>query len=150
MRVLLQTQRHVEHMQVKGAPITIARKCKEVLELATIGGARALGLEKLIGSITPGKRADLIMVRCESTRLVPAHDPIGALVMYATGADVDTVFINGELVKRHGKLTHVDWPKIREELRASTREIMGRAQKAPVDELEAARDAMFVILSRLS
>jgi cytosine/adenosine deaminase-related metal-dependent hydrolase len=107
MRLLLQAQRHFEHEQVPGPPLTISRRCQEALEIATLGGAKAVGLDKLIGSITPGKRADLLITRCESTRLVPAHDPVGALVLYANGSDVDTVFINGEIVKSGGKFSIV-------------------------------------------
>ena len=104
-----------------------------------MGGAKAVGLEKIIGSITPGKRADLLITRCDSPRLVPVHDPVGALVLYANGSDVDTVFINGERVKSGGKLANVDWPKVREELRASTAAIMAKSKKAPAAEVEAGR-----------
>lgn len=108
-----------------------------------------MGLEKIIGSITPGKRADLIITRCDSTRLVPVHDPVGALVLYANGSDVDTVFINGEKVKSDGRLTNVDWPTIREQLRESARSIMERSKKSPATDLQAARDQIFAILSNL-
>ncbi|KAH8897749.1 cytosine deaminase [Thozetella sp. PMI_491] len=124
MRLLLQAQRHLEHDAGSGPPLSMVRKCAEVLEMATLGGAKAVGLEKLIGSITPGKRADLLLTRCDSTRLVPVHDPVGALVLYANGSDIDTVFIDGRIVKSEGKLANVDWPKIRQELRASVAAIM--------------------------
>lgn len=147
MRVLLQVQRYLEHEKGSGPPFFISRTCAEVLEIATLGGAKAVGLERIIGSVTPGKRADLLITRCDSPRLVPAHDPVGALVLYANGSDVDTVFINGERVKSGGKLTNVDWPKIREELRASVASIMERSRKAPMDEMEAERRYMMNILS---
>ena len=124
MRLLSQAQRHLEHEAGEGAPLKMSRNCSEVLEMATMGGARAVGLEKVIGSITPGKRADLLITRCDAPRLVPVHDPVGALVLYANGSDIDTVMINGEIVKSGGKLTNVDWPKIREELRASVTAIV--------------------------
>lgn len=146
MRLLLQAQRHFEHEQVDRPPLSISRKCQEALEIATMGGAKAVGLEKLIGSITPGKRADLLITRCESTRLVPAHDPVGALVLYANGSDVDTVFINGEIVKSGGKL-NVDWPKIRAQLRESTEAILERSKQVPLEDVQAARDAMVKALS---
>jgi cytosine/adenosine deaminase-related metal-dependent hydrolase len=78
---------------------------------------------------------------------VPVNDPVGALVLYANGSDIATVFINGVVVKSEGKLTGVDWPKVREELRRSTASIMERAKKAPFDELQAAKDAMVKMLS---
>ena len=147
MRLLLQAQRHLEHESGSGPPLSISRRCAQVLEMATLGGAKAVGLEEVIGSITPGKKADLLITRCDSTRLAPVHDPVGALVLYANGSDVDTIFIDGVLVKSEGKLTNVDWPKVRGELRASAAAIMEKAKKAPMQELQAARDAMVNILS---
>ncbi|RVX71031.1 hypothetical protein B0A52_03396 [Exophiala mesophila] len=138
MRLQLQTQRHLEHHSVPGIPHKISRNCYDVLEMATMGGARAVGLDHLIGSITPGKKADLILTRCDSPGLVPVHDHVGALVQYARPSDIDTVFVNGELLKHEYKLVHVDWPKIRKELRDSTKAIKERAAKAPADELVAA------------
>lgn len=138
MRLQLQSQRHLEHQSMPGTPLKMTRKCSEVLEMATLGGAKAVGLDHLIGSITPVKKADLILTRCDSLRLVPTHDPVGALVAYANASDIEMVFINGEIVKSDYKLVHVDWPKIREELRNSTNDIMERTKKAP--NLQASRD----------
>ncbi len=142
MHLLLHAQKHLEHESGSGTPLKMSRKCAEVLEMATLGGAKAVGLEKAIGIITPGKRADLIITRCDSTGLIPVHDPVGALVLYANGSDVDTVFINGEIVKSGGKMIGVDWPKFREELRASAASIMERSKKAPMDKIKGAQDAL--------
>jgi cytosine/adenosine deaminase-related metal-dependent hydrolase len=142
MRLLLQAQRCVDQAQASGPPLNMSRKCAEVLEMATIGGAKAVGLENFIGSITPGKRADVLITRCDSTTLVPVHDPVGALVLYANGSDIDTVFINGEVLKSKGKLTNVDWPRVRAELRESAASIMELSKKAPLRDLDAARNAM--------
>lgn len=103
-----------------------------------MGGAVAVGLKDTIGSIIPGKRADLLITRCDSTRMTPVHDPIAALVLYANASDIDTVFINGELVKHKGLLTEVDWPKVRRDLRDSALSIMERSKNAPVKEIKAA------------
>jgi len=124
MRLLLQAQRHLQHEAGESAPLKMSRSCEEVLEFATMGGAKAVGLEKVIGSITPGKRADLLITRCDAPRLVPAHDPIGTLVLYANGSDIDTVMIDGELIKFEGKLTNIDWPNLRDELRTSVANIV--------------------------
>ena len=102
----------------------MSRSCEEVLEFATMGGARAVGLQDVIGSITPGKRADLLITRCDSLRMTPVHHPVGALVLYANGSDIDTIFINGEVVKLGGQLTNIDWPKLRDELRSSVASIV--------------------------
>jgi cytosine/adenosine deaminase-related metal-dependent hydrolase len=63
-----------------------------------------LRLEDRIGSLTPGKQADLIMLRTDGLNLVPAHDPIMAVVFYANSANVDTVMVAGRKVKAGGKL----------------------------------------------
>ena len=110
--------------------------------MATLGGAKAIGLSSLIGSVTPGKRADILITKCHSTRLAPIHDPVGALVLYANGSDVDTVFVNGEIVKSGGELVNVDWRSVRAELEASAASIMKRSKMAPTKDLEAARNAM--------
>lgn len=150
MRLLIQAQRHLEHEACAGAPKKIARKCMEVLEMATMGGARAMGLENIIGSITPGKRADLLITRCDSPRLAPVHDPVGALVLYANSADVDTVFINGEIVKSKAELTVVSWPEVRKELRASVERIMERASKVPQSEVERMTNEMVKALASMN
>ncbi|KAJ3527968.1 hypothetical protein NM208_g10444 [Fusarium decemcellulare] len=146
MRLLLQLQRHVEHEKSSRAPVETSRKCIEVLEMATMGGAKAVGLENIIGSITPGKRADLLITKCESTRLVPVHDAVGALVLYANGSDIDTVFINGEIVKSGGKLVNVDWPEVKQRLRESVTSIMKTSAAAPRHKLEEMRNTMAATL----
>jgi cytosine/adenosine deaminase-related metal-dependent hydrolase len=124
MRLILQSQRHHDHEAGDGVPLQMSRSCADVLELATLGGAAAVGLDKIIGSITPGKRADLIITRCDNLRLFPVHDPVGALVSYANGSDIDTVMINGEIVKSGGKLVNVDWPALRTRLGESVESIV--------------------------
>ncbi len=142
MRLLLQAQRHMEHHSPgkAGPPLNISRKCEEILEMATMGGATAVGLKNIVGSITPGKRADLLITRCDSTRLTPIQDPVAALVLYANASDIDTVFIDGEVVKSEGKLVGVDWPRVRDDLRQSTREIFERSKKAPFEQIKAEVD----------
>ena len=101
-----------------------------------MGGAEAVGLKDVIGSITPGKKADILITRCDSTRMTPVLDPVAALVLYANASDIDTVFVNGEMVKHQGTLTGVDWPKTRGQLRKSAESIMERSKKAPIDTLK--------------
>lgn len=81
---------------------------RRVLELATIDGARALGLDHLVGSITVGKRADLIMVRTDALNMAPVRDPAVAIVHSAQPSNIDTVMIDGRILKRHGRLRAVD------------------------------------------
>ena len=70
------------------------------LEMATIGGARALGMEKAIGSLEAGKRADLILVRMNRARQTPLYDPVSHLVYTTRGDDVDTTIVNGKILMR--------------------------------------------------
>jgi 5-methylthioadenosine/S-adenosylhomocysteine deaminase len=77
---------------------------QQILELATMGGARDLGLADTIGSLTPGKRADLILVRGTDVNMAPLGDPATALVRSAQPSNVDTVVIDGRFMKRHGRV----------------------------------------------
>ncbi|MEQ7123736.1 amidohydrolase [Actinopolymorpha sp. B11F2] len=79
-----------------------------VLEMATLGGARALSMGHLIGSIEVGKRADFIVLRTDAPHWTPADYPVSNLVYSATGADVDTVVINGDIVMEGRHLLHID------------------------------------------
>jgi len=78
---------------------------RRALEMGTIDGARALGLDGQIGSLTPGKRADLIMVRTDSLTMGVFTDPAHMLVEATEEADVDTVVVDGRILKRRGRLT---------------------------------------------
>ena len=78
---------------------------RRALEMGTIDGARALGLDQKIGSLTPGKRADIIMVRTDGISMGVFTDPAHMLVEAAEEADVDTVVVDGRILKRGGKLT---------------------------------------------
>jgi 5-methylthioadenosine/S-adenosylhomocysteine deaminase len=81
---------------------------RRVLELATIGGARSMGIGDRIGSLVPGKRADLIMVNTRQVNLAPFTEPAHMLVEAAQPANVDTVVVDGKILKRAGALTAVD------------------------------------------
>jgi len=81
---------------------------RDVLEFATIEGARANGLDHLTGSLTPGKEADIIMLDTNRINVMPVNDPIGAVVWGMDTSNVDTVIIAGEIKKRHGELVDVD------------------------------------------
>jgi len=87
----------------------------QVLELATLGGARALGLESEIGSIEVGKRADLIALDLDGPHAQPAGaDLISRIVYSARAADVRHVIVDGRVVVRDGALKTGDVAKIRE------------------------------------
>lgn len=77
---------------------------RQSLHLATLGGATALGLDHLVGSLEPGKAADIVLVRNDAPRHRPIIDPFATVVEHAQVGDVDTVLVNGEVVKRGGAL----------------------------------------------
>ena len=85
---------------------------RKALELGTIEGARSMGLDDKIGSLKPGKRADLIAISPSALNMAVVTDP-AHLVLEATGAEnVDTVVVDGRILKRGGKLATVDTPAV--------------------------------------
>lgn len=82
----------------------ISVRAQEALEWATINNARALRMDHKIGSLKPGKQADVILVRVDDLNNLPVNDPIQTIVFQANGSNVDTVFVNGKKMKEHGKL----------------------------------------------
>ena len=108
MRSVLALQRALAAGQGK-SPIS----ARDVLEYATIEGARANGLDAKIGSLTPGKKADVIMLRTDRLNVTPLNDPATAVVTSMDTGNVDTVIINGRVMKQGGRLLHVDWPAVR-------------------------------------
>jgi 5-methylthioadenosine/S-adenosylhomocysteine deaminase len=80
-------------------------KSREALEWATIGGARAFRMEDRIGTLSPGKNADIVMLRADDINMVPVYDPIYSIVEIAGAGNVDTVIIDGVVRKKDGRLT---------------------------------------------
>jgi 5-methylthioadenosine/S-adenosylhomocysteine deaminase len=85
-----------------------ALPARDVLAMATRDGAAALGLQDEIGSVEPGKRADLMLVRRGGAHLAPDVNPYGTLVHAARPSDVRTVLVDGEILVDDGRLTRVD------------------------------------------
>ncbi len=85
---------------------------REVLEFATIEGARANGLDKKIGTLAPGKEADIVLLRTDLLNTMPINNAVGAVVTSMTAQNVDTVLIAGKIMKRDGKLVGVDMNKV--------------------------------------
>ena len=100
------------------------RRC---IELATINGARALGLEAVTGSLTPGKRADLIMLDTRGLNIAPVVDLESTIVRSATPANIDTVMVDGRILKRHRELVAFDVARVVQEAEQSSREVRARA-----------------------
>jgi len=98
-----------------------------VLELATINGARALGVDKEIGSLEVAKKADLTLVSLRQPHLVPAHNPVSHLVYAASGSDVDTVIIDGRIIMKNRQVLTLDEEKIIQEANERGTRLLARA-----------------------
>ncbi len=102
---------------------------KTALAMATIDGARALGMEQQIGSLEPGKRADLILVTAAGARQTPMYDPLSHLVYVARGDDVTTTIVNGKVLMRDRKvltLNEADVIKEANSIALKVREAVGK------------------------
>jgi cytosine/adenosine deaminase-related metal-dependent hydrolase len=86
---------------------------REVLTYATVDGAKANGLDHKTGSLTPGKQADVTMLRTDRLNVTPINDPVTAIVAGMDTSNVDTVIIAGRVMKRDGVLLHVDWDAVK-------------------------------------
>ena len=101
---------------------------EHALEMATRAGAAALGLEHKIGSLRVGKQADLVAVDCRRAHLVPFLRPLGLLVHYARGSDVEMVMVDGEVVVKDGRLVHADLDDICREAERAAQALWARVQ----------------------
>jgi len=91
---------------------------RKALEMATIDGARALGMESLIGSLEAGKRADVITVSMTAARQTPMYDPLSHLVYVTRGDDVNTTIVNGRILMRDRKVMTLDKTRVLSDARA--------------------------------
>jgi 5-methylthioadenosine/S-adenosylhomocysteine deaminase len=85
---------------------------RDVLEFATIDGARACALDSKIGTLTPGKQADIVLIRTDQVNVAPVLDPVATVVICADTSNIDTVFVAGRIVKHNGQLVRVDLPRL--------------------------------------
>jgi cytosine/adenosine deaminase-related metal-dependent hydrolase len=128
-RAALASQRAMDNAASRIAtgklPETSTIHCREALGWITIEGARMLKMDDRIGSLTPGKQADVILVRADDLNMWPVHDPVTSVVMQAGTGNVDSVMVAGEFKKRHGKLLYPNLGPRKEELLASGQRILG-------------------------
>jgi 5-methylthioadenosine/S-adenosylhomocysteine deaminase len=99
----------------------------EVIELATIEGARDNRLDQKIATLTPGKEADIIMLQMDQINVMPVNDVYGASVVGRDTSKVDTVFIGGKLRKSKGKLVGVDLTRVNRLVHRSRDYIVSKA-----------------------
>ena len=123
MRATLSTDRAREHHEAHahGETVThIGLRAEEVVDWATRGGARALGLDGIVGSLEPGKRADVVLVKNDrSPAMFPILQPYGHVVFQAQRGDVHTVIVNGRTVKYAGEMIGTDLGKARKAVEAT-------------------------------
>ncbi len=123
MRVTLQHERNrsiTEALARTGKrPEQMPVKCRDALAWATINGARMARLDRVTGSLSPGKAADIVLLRADDISMFPVRDPVGSIVMQGGVAVVDTVLIAGRTMKRHGKLLHPGLADLKDALRRS-------------------------------
>lgn len=93
-----------------------AMPARDIAAMATIRGAEALGLEKQIGSLEPGKEADIVLVETDSANMFPVYDPYSALVYSAAASNVRDVYVAGRLLVKEKQLTEGNLRRIREAL----------------------------------
>jgi cytosine/adenosine deaminase-related metal-dependent hydrolase len=118
MRATLSADRAREHLEAHNRDETVTHhklRAEQVVDWATRGGARALGLDSLIGSVEPGKRADLVLIKNDASPVMfPLLHPYGHVVFQAQRGDVHTVVVNGRVVKYDHALVGVDLAKARD------------------------------------
>ncbi|WP_344133663.1 amidohydrolase family protein [Saccharopolyspora halophila] len=131
MRATLSADRAREHLQAHAAGETVVHnrlRARDVVEWATIGGARALGIDDLTGSLTPGKQADLVLLKNEhGPAMFPILNPFGHVVFQAGRGDVHTVLVGGRPAKYRHELVGID---------------LERARRASESTVEHLRDAL--------
>ncbi|MDB5042887.1 MAG: amidohydrolase [Candidatus Eremiobacteraeota bacterium] len=113
-RAIAQTRRHAGDVKAP-APVGV----QAILEAATIDGARCAGLGAKTGSLTPGKQADLIIIRTGDVNVFPANNAAGTVVHAADRSNVDTVLVGGRVRKARGKLVDVDMAKLKRDVEES-------------------------------
>lgn len=120
MRATLSADRCREHLDTQGGSDTVvhnALRADEVVRWGTMGGAEALGMQDVVGSLEPGKKADVVLIRNDrSPAMFPILNPHGHVVFQAQRGDVHTVMVNGRVVKYDHELVDVDLQRARDEV----------------------------------
>ena len=104
---------------------------RDVLEFATVDGARACALDHKVGTITPGKQADVILVRTDQVNVAPIIDPVATVVICADTSNIDTVFVAGRILKHNGQLVRVDMPRLLQRLNDARDYLLSNAGVIP-------------------
>lgn len=118
MRATLNADRSREHLEAhkRNETVTLSHlRAEQVVNWATLGGAQALGMDSVIGSIVPGKQADLVLIKNDQSPVMfPLLNPYGHIVFQAGRGDVHTVMVNGDIVKYAHHLLNIDLARARQ------------------------------------
>ncbi|WP_436534873.1 amidohydrolase family protein [Actinoplanes sp. HUAS TT8] len=132
MRTTLSADRSREHLEAHAQQQTITNhhlRAEQVVDWATRGGARSLGMDSQVGALTPGRQADVVLLKNDASPVMfPILNPYGHVAFQAQRGDVHTVLVGGKVVKRDGKLVGVDLATARakvEDTVSYLRETMG-------------------------
>jgi 5-methylthioadenosine/S-adenosylhomocysteine deaminase len=131
MRTALVHDRILSHTDTPDDAFDPILTHKDVLEFATIDGARACALEDKIGSLAPGKQADIVLLNVNAINTAPMVDPVGTIVVFSDTSNVDSVFVAGRAVKRSGKLVDADLENVFQKLDESRNHILSRGELLP-------------------
>jgi 5-methylthioadenosine/S-adenosylhomocysteine deaminase len=104
---------------------------EKILEMRTLGGARAVGLERMIGSLEPGKRADIVVRSTAVPETVPGVNVVQEFLLGGQASTVDTVLVDGQIVWRRGAPTRVDLEAVTAAGRRAARQVLQRAGYTP-------------------
>jgi 5-methylthioadenosine/S-adenosylhomocysteine deaminase len=129
MRATLSADRSREHMEAHGKQETVTNhhlRAENVVEFATRGGAKAIGKDDKLGALTPGRQADIVLIKNDaSPAMFPILNPYGQIVYQANRADVHTVMVGGKIVKKDGRLVDTDLAAARAKVEATVDYLRG-------------------------
>ena len=130
MRATLSADRSREHMEAHAKQETVTNhhlRAEHVVDYATRGGAKALGKDSSLGALTPGRQADVVLIKNDASPVMfPILNPYGHIVYQAGRGDVHTVMVGGRLVKKDGRLVGTDLAAARAKISNTVEYLRGR------------------------
>ncbi|MCC4315261.1 amidohydrolase family protein [Streptomyces malaysiensis] len=142
-RLLLQVERFTLAQGSPRPPRSVGYGVRDALALATLDGAEALGLADTIGSLSVGKRADVVLVRPDPLGAQPYTDPAAAVLFTTSPAEIDTVLVAGEVVKRDGVVCRGDLGELQQRIAAAAAGVRARHHQLPRPEIEQVWAGLF-------
>ena len=122
------------HKEKQTPPLHNEYNSRDAFRLGTLGGAEALNLANEIGTIEVGKKADLLIFDALSPNLAGIRDPFNGIVFHASDADIITVFVEGEIVKRNGRLVKFEWAAVAQELMGAAEALREKFPESVLEE----------------